>query len=79
MKMNLITYLIIIPVWLISGFAGISFLIQAYRDNSKKAVRGWWRKYLQGVRFRFMFLMGFLLIVWVIISVYWVLVNYRSF
>ena len=77
--MNFWILLIIILVWLVSGIAGLSFLHQASQDNTKKPARSWWRKYLQGVRLRFLYLMGILLIAWVIVGVFWVLMNYHLF
>ena len=79
MKINSWTLVVIILVWLISGFAGISFLLQAFRDNPGKIANSWWRKYLHGVRLRFLYLMGILLIAWVVVGVFWVWINYRTF
>ena len=75
--MNPLTLITIILVWVISGIAGVSFLRQAARDNSQKVKLSWWRKYLHGVRLRFLYLMGILLIGWVIVGVFWVILNYR--
>ena len=79
MQMNFGILLLLIMVWLVSGFAGISFLLQASRDNSKIVAHSWWRKYLLGVRLRFLYIMGILLITWVIVGVFWVWTNYHSF
>jgi len=78
MKLESWKLIILIFVWLVSGFAGVSFLRQASRADSKKAARSWWRRYLQGVRLRFLYLMGILLLGWVLMSVFWLLMNYRS-
>jgi hypothetical protein len=65
--------LILIPVWLVSGFAGISFLRQALHYQSRPAARGW-RKYLGEVRIRLLLVAGILLILLVVSGVVWVLI-----
>ena len=64
----------LILVWVVSGFAGISFLRQAFNLKSQPPVRGW-RKFLLEIRFRLAFAAGIGLILWVISGVIWVMVN----
>lgn len=64
----------IIFVWLISGLAGISFLRQALRENSRPPLRGW-RGMLRELRYRLNFAAGIGLILFVISGMVWVFSN----
>ena len=75
--MQIKTWSVLLPlilVWLVSALAGISFLYQALTDKSRPASRGW-RKFLRAARVRLTFAAGVGLILWVVSSVIWVLVN----
>jgi len=58
--------------WLISTAAGISLLYSAFRDKSPVPTRGW-RKFFREIRFRFYFVTGIVLILWVISGIAWIL------
>jgi hypothetical protein len=64
----------LILVWLVTGFAGVSFLRQALSEKSRPAARGW-RKFLGEIRYRLTFAAGVGLILWVLAGIIWVFLN----
>ena len=68
------TLLPLILVWLICGLAGVSFLREALKENSRPPQRGW-RGFLREIRYRLSFAAGIGLILFVISGVVWVFLN----
>ena len=67
----------VILVWVISALAGISFLSSAMKEQSKPARKGL-KKFWAELRFRLTFAVGVAMILWVISSVFWLLLNWRT-
>ena len=65
----------LILVWIISGLAGVSFLREALGKKTRPPARGW-RKFLQELRFRLAFAAGVGLILFVVLGVLWVVLNW---
>ena len=75
--MQTISWSLLIPVilvWVISTLAGISFLRSAMKEKSKPVRKGL-KQFMSELRFRLSFAAGVALILWVISSVFWVLIN----
>jgi hypothetical protein len=65
----------LILVWIVSGVAGVSFISEALGEKTRPPARGW-RKFLQELRFRLVFAAGVGLILFVVLSVLWVVLNW---